>query len=228
MPAPSTRPLQLPESARRGRVPSAEQTRSQADYPMVPKNRSRSKSRYVLDKINGLFSTKREKRGSVMPLVPSIAELDATPTLAPEITITGNTVLSFTRSPSGVKMPSMSPALNPPALPDVARLDTPSSVDCPVDSATGTDDNNSDALQTWAFALISKAARERDPVRKVRLVAFAKVLNDSLISARETQISAETAQQAARSAQLSYEKTQESVAMLQRLAASLVVRGGRR
>jgi len=62
----------------------------------------------------------------------------------------------------------------------------------------------------------------------VRLVAFAKVLNDSLISARETQISAEMAQQAARSAQLSFEKTQESVAMLQRLAASLVVRGLRR
>ncbi|KAK1055459.1 hypothetical protein LTR33_014128 [Friedmanniomyces endolithicus] len=128
-----------------------------------------------------------------MPPVPSIAELDATPTLVPEITITGNTVLSFTRSP-----------------------------------ATGTDDNNPDALQTWAFALVSKAARERDPVRKVRLVAFAKVLNDSLISARETQISAEMAQQAARSAQLSFEKTQESVAMLQRLAASLVVRGLRR
>ncbi|KAK0777442.1 hypothetical protein LTS02_014687 [Friedmanniomyces endolithicus] len=214
-PTPSTRPLQLPESAQRGRVPSAEQTRSQADYPAVPKKRSRSKSRYVLDKINGLFSTKREKRGSVMPPVPSIAELDATPTLVPEITITGNTVLSFTRSPSGVKMPTMSPALNPPALPDVSRLDTPN-------------DNNPDALQTWAFALVSKAARERDPVRKVRLVAFAKVLNDSLISARETQISAEMAQQAARSAQLSFEKTQESVAMLQRLAASLVVRGLRR
>ncbi|KAK0894237.1 hypothetical protein LTR02_012405 [Friedmanniomyces endolithicus] len=196
-PTPSTRPLQLPESAQRGRVPSAEQTRSQADYPAVPKKRSRSKSRYVLDKINGLFSTKREKRGSVMPPVPSIAELDATPTLVPEITITGNTVLSFTRTWT-------------------------------VDSATGTDDNNPDALQTWAFALVSKAARERDPVRKVRLVAFAKVLNDSLISARETQISAEMAQQAARSAQLSFEKTQESVAMLQRLAASLVVRGLRR
>ncbi|KAK1055260.1 hypothetical protein LTR74_015799 [Friedmanniomyces endolithicus] len=228
MPTPSTRPLQLPESAQRGRVPSADQTQSQADCPAVQKKRSRSKSRYVLDKINGLFSTKREKRGSVMPPVPSIAELDATPTLAPEITITGNTVLPFTRSPSGVKMPTMSPALNPPALPEVSRLDTPSSVDSPIDSVTGAVDSNPDTLQHWAFALVSKAARERDPVRKVRLVAFAKVLNDSLISARETQISAETAQQAARSAQLSFEKTQESVAMLQRLAASLVVRGGRR
>ncbi|KAK0338041.1 hypothetical protein LTR91_013113 [Friedmanniomyces endolithicus] len=228
MPTPSTRPLQLPEISQRGRVVSSEHTRSQPEFPVVPKKRSRSKRRYVLDKLNGLFSTKREWRGSVMPPVPSIAELDTTPTLGPEITITGNTVLSFTRSPSGVKMPTMSPALNPPALPDVSRLDTPSSVDCPVDSVTGADDSNPEALQTWAFALISKAARERDPVRKVRLVAFAKVLNDSMISARETQISAETAQQAARSAQLSYEKTQESVAMLQRLAASLVVRGGRR
>ncbi|KAK0944931.1 hypothetical protein LTR29_003522 [Friedmanniomyces endolithicus] len=228
MPSPTTRPLQLPETAQRGRVPSAEQTRSQGDCPVVPKKRPRSKSRYVLDKLNGLFSTKREKRGSTMPPVPSIAELDATSTLAPEITITGNTILPFSRSPSGVKMPTMSPALNPPMLTEISRLGTPSSMDSPINSVTGADDNNPDALQHWAFALVSKAARERDPVRKVRLVAFAKVLNDSLISARETQISAETAQQAARSAQLSYEKTQESMAMLQRLAASLVVRGGRR
>ncbi|TKA50138.1 hypothetical protein B0A55_13623, partial [Friedmanniomyces simplex] len=229
MPTSNTTPLQLPDSGQRGRVPLAEKARSQAEAPGVLKTRSRSKSRYVLDKINGLFSTKRDKRGSTMPPVPSIAELDATPDRNIEPTAPGSPILRPMRGPPGAKMPTMSPPIEHPALPDGSRLDTPTSADSPVDSVTAAADdnnNNKQALQTWAATLVSKAARERDPARKERLVAFAKVLNDSLISAREAQISAETAQHAARSAQLSYEMTQKSVAMLQRLAASLVVRGG--
>ncbi|TKA65604.1 hypothetical protein B0A55_09899 [Friedmanniomyces simplex] len=230
MPTSNIRPLQLPDSGQRGRVPSTEKARSQAEAPGVLKTRSRSKSRYVLDKINGLFSTKRDKRDSAMPPVPSMAELDATPERNVESMIASSPILRPMRGPPGAKMPTMSPPIEHPALPAVSRLDTPTSADSPVDSVTAADDNNNNkqALQTWAATLVSKAARERDPARKERLVAFAKVLNDSLISAREAQISAETAQHAARSAQLSYEMTQKSVAMLQRLAASLIVRGGRR
>ncbi|KAK5724866.1 hypothetical protein LTR17_013449 [Elasticomyces elasticus] len=226
LPSPSAKSLQLHEGGQRGRGPSAEKPRTQSDTPVAPKTRSRSKSRYVMDKINGLFSSKRDKRGSAMSPIPSIAELDAMPDLNIDNTSDVSLVPRSARGPTGTKMPTMSPILERAAI-DTSRLDTPTSVNTPVDSVLAGDDGNQ-ALQNWTATLVNKAAREQDPVRKERLVSFAKVLNDSLISAREAQISAETAQHAAKSAQLSYEMTQQSVAMLQRLAASLTTRGPRR
>ncbi|KAK5692949.1 hypothetical protein LTR97_010425 [Elasticomyces elasticus] len=226
LPSPSAKSLQLHEGGQRGRVPSAEEPRTLSDTPVASKTRSRSKSRYVMDKINGLFSSKRDKRGSTMPPIPSIAELDAMPDLNTDNTSDVSLVPRSARGPTGTKMPTMSPIIERAAI-DTSRLDTPTSVNTPVDSVLAGDDGNQ-ALQNWTATLVTKAARERDPVRKARLVSFAKVLNDSLISAREAQISAETAQHAAKSAQLSYEMTQQSVAMLQRLAASLTTRGPRR
>lgn len=76
-------------------------------------------------------------------------------------------------------------------------------------------------LQDMVNNLLSRADHELDPARKERLMTFGKVLSDSILSAREAQINAETARAAADRAQMSYEITQKSVAMLQRLAATL-------
>ncbi|KAK3071009.1 hypothetical protein LTR53_009430 [Teratosphaeriaceae sp. CCFEE 6253] len=225
MPTPNTKPLELPGSGQRGRTASAQKLGSTDRSPVTKKPlRARSKSRYVLDKINGMFTAKHGKRGSAAPPVPAIAELDATPGRSAKTTTVECTFVQPMRGPQGAKMPTM--ALEHLAMRSDSRDEAVASVDSPVDSVMNGDGGQ--PLHNWAATLISKAARERDPSRKERLVAFAKVLNDSMISAREAQISAETAQHAARSAQMSYEMTQQSVAMLQRLAASLTTRSARR
>ena len=241
---PATKLLKTFESGQRGRVPSGEKSRSQSESAAVVKvgytdqltmrmfanvaqtPRARSRSRYVFDKINGLFSHKHGKRSVAMPPIPSIAELDSAPNHPIKVAANGSPVFRSANGPIAVKMPTMSSAMEHPALRTSSRSAVSIGADSPIDSVTTGDDST--ALQSWTATLVSKAARERDPVRKERLVSFAKVLNDSLISAREAQISAETAQHAARSAQLSYEMTQKSVATLNRLAASLTTRGARR
>lgn len=91
-----------------------------------------------------------------------------------------------------------------------------------IDDSTDSVALDDSTVRDMSISLIEKAQKEANPLRKERLLSFAKVLNDSLISAREAQISAETAKQAARSAQLAYEMTEKSMTMLQRLAAGLI------
>ncbi|KAK4543892.1 hypothetical protein LTR36_004666 [Oleoguttula mirabilis] len=214
MPTPNTKGYSVADGGQRGRVSSAHKPKSKSDGATVPKTpRSRSKSRYVLEKINGLFSGKREKKYSPAPPVPSIDENFGADSLG--IAANGSPLLKATRGPPGAKMPTLSLSTHP-AFRSTPRNTSDTSVETPVDSVTADDDNQ--ALQNWSASLINKANRQPDAARKERILTFAKILNDSLISAREAQISAETANHAARSAQISCEMTQKSIDMLLRLA----------
>ncbi|KAK5121099.1 hypothetical protein LTR85_005583 [Meristemomyces frigidus] len=215
MSTPNTKAYSVAGDDQRGRVPSAEKSRSKSDSTAVPKTpRSRSKSRYVMDKINGLFSGKREKKYSPAPPIPSIDE-DFSADRDVAIAANGSPILRAARGAVGAKMPTLSLSTHP-AFRNASRNTSNTSVETPVDSVTASDETQ--ALQNWTAALVNKALRQPDTARKERMLSFAKILNDSLISAREAQICAETAQHAARSAQLSYEMTQKSIDMLQRLA----------
>ena len=217
MPTPNTKPFMPQEEEERGRVPSADQNHSSADR--VPKTpRSRSKSRYVLSKINGLFSGKRDKKNVQTPPVPPIDDKHISKTNEVHITANGSPVRKPARTHPLTKMPTISPPVDDvhPAL-----RSTPTTTSTDHSMVLSVSSENRHSLQTFSERLIDRAMRENNTSKKQRLLNFAKVLNDSLISAREAQISAETAQAAARSAQLSYEMTAKSVAMLQRLASSM-------
>lgn len=128
----------------------------------------------MLDKINGLFSGKREKKTSSTsrPLQlrdeSQIAE-SRNVTVAPS----GNPVVqSVGRSPTLPKMPTM------PTLPHSAMRPSSQVIDItngstPVDSEVGQEDTQE--LQAWCADLITKAQREHQPARKQRLLSFAKV-----------------------------------------------------
>lgn len=137
----------------------------------------------------------------------------------------GSPMLRIPKTSPLTKMPTMSPPLDAihPALRSTAVPRATSVAPGSKTAVRGFDDRAS--LQALSESLVSKAQRETDPTKKHRLLSFAKVLTDSIISAREAHISAETAQAAARSAQLSYDMTMKSVEMLQRLAASMNSRG---
>ncbi|KAK5134689.1 hypothetical protein LTR08_006204 [Meristemomyces frigidus] len=222
MPAASVRPLSMTEDGRRGRVPSAEKANSKTDGTAVPKTpRARSKSRYVLDKINGLFSGKREKKFSPAPPVPAI-ENRFTAGRNIDVTASGSPALKAIRYPSISMNPSISPS-NHPAFRNNSRHTSAASAGIPAASFTASEDGQ--VLLDWTASLIENARRETNLVRRERMLSFVKVLNDSMISAREAQISAEAARRAAKSAQASFEITQKSIAMLQRLGTNLNLSG---
>ncbi|KAK3705108.1 hypothetical protein LTR37_013475 [Vermiconidia calcicola] len=222
-PTPGTRTFSIPEPAQRGRVVSAGKSRTRSDaLTSIKTPRSRSKSRLMLDKINGLFSGKREKRVSIAPPIPRIEEgnvdLDAAKT---------STKRSPTLKPARVtqlpKMPSLSPASQ-------QALRSDSSATMHTDDTTLVDrisvQDESQCVQVLSEHLVGKARHETNPSRKARLLTFAKVLSDSLISVREAAISAETAQIAAQNARMHYEMSVKSLAMVQRLASSVARSGG--
>nr|OQO31458.1 hypothetical protein B0A51_01666 [Rachicladosporium sp. CCFEE 5018] len=206
----------------RGRLTFAHKTASTTSVNGLPKTpRSRSKSRFMLDKLNGLFHKREHTISEIPPPLPTMHKHSATPqsTKNVKISANGSPVLRTTRTPPLTKMPTFSPPVDAshPALSSsaasVARTMTPAD--------DNMDQEGRNSLHALSAKLVGRAQKEGDMSKKERLLNFAKVLNDSLISAREAQISAETAQTAARSAQLSYEMTMKSVAMLQRLASSM-------
>lgn len=138
---------------------------------MLQTPRSRSKGRYVLDKINGLFSGKREKIYSPAPPIPSIYE---DPNMGRDVAVAanGSPVLKAARGLSGAKMPTLSLSTHP-ALRNTSRNTSKTSVETPVDSVTAGDDNQ--ALQLFSASLIDKAHRQPDIARRERMLSFAKV-----------------------------------------------------
>ncbi|KAI6804356.1 hypothetical protein KC361_g226 [Hortaea werneckii] len=94
-----------------------------------------------------------------------------------------------------------------------------SSPETPVNSVAG--DEEIAGLKDLTGSLTRRAHRESDMQRRQRLLMFAKVLNDSVLSAQEAKIASEKARQAANSAQAHYEMTQKSIEMLHRLASAL-------
>jgi len=142
--------------------------------------RSRSKSRYVFDKINGLFSGRRDRRESKLPPVPPVKDsFDHTrPHVAPKEEHTsslGSPVLPSPKITPLTKMPTISPPVDSvhPAL-----RSAPSSASvAPSTTTVGSDTDYAGrrSLQALSEKLLGRAMRENDPARKERLLNFAKV-----------------------------------------------------
>ena len=144
--------------------------------------RARSKSKLVLDKINGLFSGKREKKQTPAPPVPPMDNrLDAERSVA--VTAKGSPVLKAYRTSGIPSLPALTPPpSNHPAFRNDSRTSN-SSAETPVDSVTGSDDPT--GLKRWTGSLIRKAHRESDVVRRERLLTFAKVRSTSSLVERK-------------------------------------------
>jgi len=263
MPTPNTKPLRTSDRQSRGRAspsqahetsqlpnqadiavsPDYFQPRNLADVQKAP--RSRSRSRYVLDKINGLLSGRRDRKSDVdaMPKLPSTEPKTLIPTLVTSATPAspGNdAVPAYLHEQDAIGSPSMATISRSTVTPSskIEEGNTAAPAAMPFDTQ---------AVLELTEHIRSKAERESNAQRKARLINFAKVsyaslkttallttrtnhqieqvLSDSLISAREAQISAETARNAAERAQMACELTQRSLVMLQRLAGTMVRSG---
>lgn len=138
---------------------------------MLQTPRARSKSRHIMDKINGLFSGRREKKPSPAPPIPVIAENSSSDRNV-EVAGNGSPVRKASKGPPGSKMPTISPAHHP-AFRSTSRNTSLTSVETPVDSVTAGDD--SQVLQSWSASLHNKAQRQPNAARKERMLTFAKV-----------------------------------------------------
>ncbi|EME83284.1 uncharacterized protein MYCFIDRAFT_81830 [Pseudocercospora fijiensis CIRAD86] len=209
-------------SAASKKIPRAAGSRPNIAQPP----RSRSKSRTVLDKINGFFSHKRDKKtedGSEAPppLPPldfgnlstrTTAHIDESNSPFPQLHR-----MNRTTSPPLTSVPETSTC--PPSQ-DHRSFSRAS--DKSMASILPLDGDCDGTVLTLTDKLVTKAKQEKSVTRKQRLTNFAHILNDALIHVREAKISAETARQMADQAELSYLKTQKGVDMLSRLASSLV------
>jgi hypothetical protein len=149
--------------------------------------RSGSKSRYVFDKINGLFSGRRDRRKSKHPPVPPVKDsFDHTRSpLAPKdvrIGSLGSPVPTGSKVSPLTKMPTISPPVDSvhPAL-----RSAPSSASVAPSTTTvgsGADYEGRRSLQLLSEKLLGRAMREDDPARKERLLNFAKVTTHFLLS----------------------------------------------
>ena len=151
--------------------------------------RSRSKSRYVLDKINGLFSGKRDRRNSELPPVPPVKDglknanqADAASSRESRISLLSTPVLNAVRIPPLTKMPTVSPPVDSahPALrsaPSLASV-APSAMT----AGSNADYEGRRSLQTLSEKLLGRAQKEGDPAKKERLLNFAKVRRSASLS----------------------------------------------
>lgn len=142
--------------------------------------RSRSKSRYVFEKINGLFSGRRDKRSSQLPPVPPIKDSFDHEMLLPtpkevRINSLGSPMLKEPRAPPLTKMPTISPPVESfhPAL----RSGPSSTSVAPSTMTVGSDVDYEGrrSLQTLSEKLLGRALKESDTAKKERLLNFAKV-----------------------------------------------------
>ncbi|KAK3669183.1 hypothetical protein LTR78_010937 [Recurvomyces mirabilis] len=220
MPTPNTKQFNIVGGSHRGRNPSAEKGRSQSEGNNVQKaKRARSRSRLVIDKLQGMFSHRRDKRASDMPQIPAVAEDGAS---KKEEQSTVRTV-AISKPPKLAGSPTMDPR-TPSVHHTPQRKDSKStSAATPpstLDKSTSAHDDRSSVL-SWGEKLRAKAARESDPVRKLRLLEFVQVLRESHENARNAQISCLAAREAAVQASASYALVQQGTTMLQRLAAQI-------
>ncbi|KAF2766150.1 hypothetical protein EJ03DRAFT_354176 [Teratosphaeria nubilosa] len=236
VPKSPNKPFSLSGLDIRSHPPLADKIRSQSEGTALPKTpREQSKGRNMLSKINSMFSAKRDKKnGRTAPMLSVVNdhEIEERPPRS------ASRVVMKDYERDVVDAPRRSPFLTPSKSSLIPKMPTNSPSgqrDARTPSVSPTQEMLADsplpsgnATHDLCASLIRKAKAEPQPARKERLLTFAKVLNDSLISAREAQISAETAQHAAKSAQMAYEMTAKSVAMLQRLAIGLTAKNGRR
>ncbi|KAI7238121.1 hypothetical protein KC330_g2801 [Hortaea werneckii] len=213
------RPLTALNEMPRGRAPSNEKPRSKSDAAGGPKTpRARSKSKQVLNKISGLFSNRRLKQNSAVPPVPTL-EKDGYLHRDIAVTANGSPVLKVQSASALSGLPGGTPSTLNGRTPHCHSRAGNSSPGAPVKSVAGNEEIAE--LKDLTGSLTRRAHRESDMQRRQRLLMFAKVLNDSVLSAQEAKIASEKARQAANSAQAHYEMTQKSIEMLHRLAGAL-------
>lgn len=147
--------------------------------------RSRSKSRIVLDKINGFFSGNREKKEDVPP-VPKIDEsfLPSRVRARPSITHLGpppampampkRPAPPVPPRPSQIpKMPSLSPFLH--TSPRAASPSTTFADDATLVDRVTLKDESQQSVKALGDHLLNKAKAENNLVRKQRFLTLAKV-----------------------------------------------------
>lgn len=134
----------------------------------------------MLDKINGLFSGKRDRRNSEIPPVPPIKDTSSSvklpsPPHEARISSLGSPLPTGTRVRPLTKMPTISPPVDSvhPALrsaPSLASV-APSNMT----SGSNADYEGRRSLQALSEKLLGRALAENNPARKERLLSFAKV-----------------------------------------------------
>jgi hypothetical protein len=194
LPTSNTKVFKVSEDPPRGRLPSAEKpglrgstkvTQQVSHSPFahdanasdqIP--RSRSKSRYVLDKINGLFSAKRDKHNSQLPPVPPVKDSLEHERLLPtpkRIDTLGSPLAKGSRASPVTKMPTICPSVDNihPAL--RCAPSSASVVHSMMTIGSNADYQDRRSLQALSENLIGRAKEEGDPAKKERLLNFAKV-----------------------------------------------------
>jgi hypothetical protein len=141
--------------------------------------RSRSKSRYVFDKLNGLFTGRRDKRNSQVPPLPPVKDSFYHEMLLPtpkevRINSLGSPMLKESRTPPLTKMPTISPPVD--AVHPALRSDPSTTVALGI-TTTGSnaDYEGRRSLQALSEKLLGRALQENDAAKKERLLNFAKV-----------------------------------------------------
>ncbi|KAI6825650.1 hypothetical protein KC332_g3144 [Hortaea werneckii] len=218
-PTSTGRPLTALNEMPRGRSPSNEKPRSKSDAAGGIKTpRARSKSKQVLNKISGLFSNRRLNQNRAVPPVPAL-EKDGNHHRGIAVTANGSPVLKMENGSILPSLPGGTPPNSNGRAPHSNSRASNSSPETLVNSVAGNEEFA--GLKDLTSSLTRRAHRESDMQRRQRLLMFAKVLNDSVLSAQEAKIASEKARQAANSAKAHYEMTQKSIEMLHRLASAL-------
>jgi hypothetical protein len=196
LPTPNTKVFKVSKDPPRERLPFAEKLGPRASTKVIRRilrshqmykanvvnqlPRSRSKSRYVFDKLNGLFTGRRDKCNSQVPPLPPVKDSFDHEMLLPtreevRINSLGSPMLKESRAPPLTKMPTISPPVDDvhPAL----RSD-PSTAS--VAHGATTIGSNADyegrrPLQALSEKLVGRAQQEDDAAKKERLLNFAKV-----------------------------------------------------
>ena len=132
-----------------------------------------------MDKINGLFSAKRDRKSEAVPAVPRIETSnfyvdDAVQTIGVQAAADG----SPTPTPRLPKMPSCSPSMQ-------AALQEASPSTATTDTSTIYSYSDVHSVQNLSEHVLGKAQRETNPQRKERLLNFAKVGNPFLVDFSE-------------------------------------------
>lgn len=194
LPTSNTKVFRVSHDPPRGRLQSAEKT-SHHDSTKVSNvfhgyagnaniikkpPRSRSKSRFMLDKLNGLFSGRRDKRNSQLPPVPpaknnSEYENSVSSPKETQIGSPGSPLPNDGRIPPLPKMPTMTPPVD--AVHPALRSAPSSTSVAPSTMTIGSDADMEGrrSLQALSEKLLGRALKESDPAKKERLLNFAKV-----------------------------------------------------
>lgn len=147
------------------------------DHTQTP--RAQSRSRYVMDKIGGLFHGKREKKSIAVPPIPRINEATTPPNASTTFSAEFEAA-SLRRAPS--RIPPVPKLADPPQLAkglvsaaskSTFRADDETLVNDTVAAADTTD--NYSSIQSLTQRLVNKAQCETSMARKGRILGVARV-----------------------------------------------------